>query len=92
MGITAPQIDLANCDLEPIHVPGSIQPYGMILVAEQDGHIVRHVAGAIEQRLGISDWEGRTLKALIGEPAVNIAALVQPGSVARLMGQLRTVK
>jgi two-component system, chemotaxis family, sensor kinase Cph1 len=88
---TAAPIDLTICDHEPIHVPGSIQPHGIMLVAEQKGLIVRHVAGAIEQRLGITNWEGQTLNALIGELAGRIAALVQPGSVASFMGQLQAV-
>ncbi|MGN6725364.1 MAG: hypothetical protein ACTHLZ_05570, partial [Tepidisphaeraceae bacterium] len=25
-------IDLTNCDREPIHIPGSIQPHGALLV------------------------------------------------------------
>jgi chemotaxis family two-component system sensor kinase Cph1 len=91
MDKTVAPIDLTSCDHEPIHVPGSIQPHGMMLVAEQKGLIVRHVAGAIEQRLGITDWEGQTLNALIGELARKIAELVQTGSVAGFMGQLQTV-
>src|SRR3978361_1078693 len=72
MGMTAAPIDLTVCDREPIHVPGGIQPHGMMLIAEQDSFIVRHVAGAIEQRLDIADWEGQTLNALIGELAGKI--------------------
>jgi light-regulated signal transduction histidine kinase (bacteriophytochrome) len=33
-------IDLSECDREPIHVPGSIQPHGVLLVAE-NGHRAR---------------------------------------------------
>jgi light-regulated signal transduction histidine kinase (bacteriophytochrome) len=97
MGMTAATIDLTVCDREPIHVPGCIQPHGMMLIAEQDGFIVRHVAGAIEQRLGITDWEGQTLNALIGELAGKIAALGQPVSFGQptgtggFMSQLQTV-
>ncbi|RUO98465.1 MAG: GAF domain-containing protein [Hyphomicrobium sp.] len=28
-------IDLSNCDREPIHIPGSIQPHGCLLVADR---------------------------------------------------------
>ena len=31
VSLTAP-IDLSNCDREPIHIPGAIQPYGALLV------------------------------------------------------------
>ena len=27
----ARQVDLTNCDVEPIHIPGSIQPHGALL-------------------------------------------------------------
>ncbi|WEJ32606.1 histidine kinase dimerization/phosphoacceptor domain -containing protein [Devosia sp. SD17-2] len=34
-------LDLTSCDLEPIHIPGSIQPYGIMLVADAaSGRIV----------------------------------------------------
>jgi len=33
--------DLSNCDREPIHIPGSIQPNGMLLVANDD-NILTH--------------------------------------------------
>ena len=32
--------NLTNCDLEPIHVPGSIQPHGAMIVADADGLII----------------------------------------------------
>jgi light-regulated signal transduction histidine kinase (bacteriophytochrome) len=31
-----PQVDLTNCDREPIHVPGSIQPFGFLLALLSD--------------------------------------------------------
>ncbi|AMN38980.1 HWE histidine kinase domain-containing protein [Rhodoplanes sp. Z2-YC6860] len=31
-----PQVDLTNCDREPIHVPGSIQPFGFLLTVLSD--------------------------------------------------------
>ncbi len=91
MAMTVTPIDLTICDREPIHVPGCIQPHGMMLVAEQRGLIARHVGGAVERRLGIADWEGKPLNALIGELAATVAMLIQPGSVAGFMGQLQTV-
>lgn len=34
--IEPPQVDLSSCDLEPIRVPGSIQPHGRLLVLEPE--------------------------------------------------------
>jgi light-regulated signal transduction histidine kinase (bacteriophytochrome)/CheY-like chemotaxis protein len=31
-----PQVDLTNCDREPIHVPGSVQPFGFLLALLSD--------------------------------------------------------
>jgi chemotaxis family two-component system sensor kinase Cph1 len=91
MGLTAASLDLTDCDREPIHIPGSIQPHGMMLVAERDGLIVRHVAGAVEQRLGVSGWEGQGLNALIGEAlGARVVALLRPGAAAGYVGRLRT--
>jgi light-regulated signal transduction histidine kinase (bacteriophytochrome) len=30
------EVDLSNCDLEPIRVPGSIQPHGRMLVLQPE--------------------------------------------------------
>ncbi len=30
------KVDLTNCDREPIHIPGSIQPHGAMLVCDRD--------------------------------------------------------
>ncbi len=38
-----PQYDLSNCAVEPIHVPGSIQPHG-VLVALSEPELTIQVA------------------------------------------------
>lgn len=30
-----PPVDLTNCDKEPIHIPGSIQPHGILFVLQE---------------------------------------------------------
>lgn len=35
------QLDLMNCDREPIHIPGSIQPHGVLLGLDQQSRLVR---------------------------------------------------
>jgi heme oxygenase len=44
--------ELTGCDREPIHIPGSIQPHGVMLAVERAGLIVRYVAGDVEKMLG----------------------------------------
>jgi two-component system, chemotaxis family, sensor kinase Cph1 len=83
--------DLLSCDQEAIQFPGSIQPHGMMLVAEQDGSAIGHAAGDIEQRLGVPRWEGFSLASVLGEAlASEVIALTRPDHVEGFMGQLRT--
>jgi light-regulated signal transduction histidine kinase (bacteriophytochrome)/CheY-like chemotaxis protein len=37
--------DLGNCDLEPIHLPGSVQPHGLLLVLHPESLAVLQAAG-----------------------------------------------
>ena len=68
----ADPLDLTACDREPIHIPGSIQPHGLLLVA--DAATYRVVAGAGDLEAALSpDWLGRGLDDLLGQ---DIAALV----------------
>ncbi|HEY9847381.1 MAG TPA: hypothetical protein V6D03_14450, partial [Candidatus Caenarcaniphilales bacterium] len=34
-GLTTQPVDLTNCDREPIHIPGAIQPHGLLLVIKE---------------------------------------------------------
>jgi chemotaxis family two-component system sensor kinase Cph1 len=62
----AAQPDLTLCDVEPIHVPGSIQPHGLLLIADARTLIVTAGAGDIEARLD-PDWLGKALDDLLGQ-------------------------
>jgi len=37
-------VDLTDCDREPIHVPGTIQPYGVLLVLTEPEEVLPTVA------------------------------------------------
>ena len=37
-------VDLTNCDREPIHIPGSIQPHGVLLVMTEPELVVIQVS------------------------------------------------
>jgi light-regulated signal transduction histidine kinase (bacteriophytochrome) len=78
-------LDLTACDREPIHIPGSIQPHGLLLVADPLSLTVVAGAGDIETALA-PDWLGRTLVDLLGLPiAARLSAL--PASAAIVLGQ-----
>jgi len=53
---------LENCDREPIHIPGSIQPHGALLAFDRLGRLSHASANAAEV-LGITLEFGRTLRA-----------------------------
>ncbi|NGZ83589.1 GAF domain-containing protein [Duganella sp. SAP-35] len=45
-GAAAPAVTLENCAREPIHIPGSIQSHGAILVLDSAGTLLSHSANA----------------------------------------------
>ncbi len=46
-------IDLTNCDREPIHIPGAIQPHGAVLVLGEPDLTILQVSANVGERLGI---------------------------------------
>jgi chemotaxis family two-component system sensor kinase Cph1 len=83
-------VDLTGCDKEPIHIPGSIQPYGLILVIEGDAMIVRHVAGDVEGRLGVQTWQDQPLGDVIGQDLAKSTASLLATTGRGLIGPLDT--
>ena len=45
-------VDLDNCAREPIHVPGSIQPRGVLLAVTEPDLVVRHTSENVAEVLG----------------------------------------
>ena len=72
-------VDLTKCDREPIHIPGSIQPHGLMLVADRGTGIVTHAAGDPFLWIGRSDWLGKPIGELIGIEPATAAQLFQSG-------------
>jgi light-regulated signal transduction histidine kinase (bacteriophytochrome) len=77
------KIDISGCDREPIHIPGSIQPHGIMLVAEKTTLIVRHGAGDVERVFQIEQWADRALADFLGEEVARKAALVSATAAKR---------
>jgi light-regulated signal transduction histidine kinase (bacteriophytochrome) len=84
----AAEIDLTVCDREPIHIPGSIQPHGILLVADPETLTVTHAAGEPETLLGRADWLGQTLAALLGARAAEEAERVVAQKTRGFLGYL----
>ena len=65
-------VDLSNCDREPIHVPGSIQPHGCLLACDDEGVVVeRHSANAAAMLRVDHPLVGSTLDAVLGPEAAH---------------------
>ena len=67
--LQATTVDLTNCDREPIHIPGSIQPHGCVLVCDVNLSVVRrHSVNAAEMLgLSVSSLNGEKFANLFGE-------------------------
>jgi chemotaxis family two-component system sensor kinase Cph1 len=61
-------IDLDNCAREPIHIPGSIQPRGVLAVIREPEFVIRQVSENVADLLGrpVDAVLGAHLSALIG--------------------------
>ena len=70
--------DLTDCDREPIHIPGAIQPHGLLLVADRQGRVVAG-AGELEARLR-EHWLDADVSALIGQDVLPLAAALDDGN------------
>lgn len=75
-------VDLDNCAREPIHIPGSVQPRGVLAVVRESDFEVRQVSANAAELLGraVDDVVGRHLSSLIG---TDQAARVERAASAR---------
>lgn len=86
-------VDLSNCDREPIHIPGSIQPHGAMLVCNHTGdrllHASRNTAeitgyrGDLIHGTAISDILGRQTAHELRNAAARAA---RPGAAGVVLG------
>lgn len=74
----AETLNLTACDREPIHVPGAVQPHGLLLVADASSLEVVAGAGAIEPLFG-ENWLGAHLGTLLAQDVVLLAEAVPAG-------------
>ncbi|WP_340023770.1 diguanylate cyclase [Paenibacillus sp. FSL K6-1096] len=70
-------VDLTNCEKEPIHIPGLIQPHGVLLAVTQDqDNLIVQASWNTDVLLGTA------ADALLGTP---MADLIGPGQLAMLL-------
>ncbi|GAA1125814.1 SpoIIE family protein phosphatase [Nocardioides aquiterrae] len=74
------EVDLTTCDREPIHIPGAIQPHGVLVAVDRE-HRVRMISANSASLLRVepADAIGRTLSDLAG------------GTVARAVAEREAV-
>jgi two-component system, chemotaxis family, sensor kinase Cph1 len=51
--VASEPIDLSNCDREPIHIPGLIQPHGLLLTLGEPKLEILQISENVEHFLGI---------------------------------------
>lgn len=85
-------VDLSNCDREPIHIPGSIQPLGCLIACDVSGAVItRHSANAGEMFQTSAEINGSRLDEVIGGEAAHtlrnaLATSDDPSRAALRMG------
>ncbi|MFC4593861.1 HWE histidine kinase domain-containing protein [Sphingobium tyrosinilyticum] len=88
--VTAFAVDISNCDREPIHVPGTIQPFGFLVALTADW-LVSRVSANSSAFIGLSPQEmlGQPISELFRGEAIHslrnrITLLRGPDAVERI--------
>ncbi len=71
---SVPEVTLINCDQEPVHTPGSIQPHGILLVLDEDNFTIQQVSANVNAVLGHEPESlfGQPLESLLQEDYVQL--------------------
>ena len=75
-------VDLTNCDQEPIHILGAVQPYGFLLAISNDW-IIRQVS------VNCPEFIGKTLDELIGAA---LTSIFQPEAVHAIRNRMALLR
>jgi len=64
-------VDLTTCDREPIHIPGAIQPHGVLLVLTEPALMVAQVSDNVGEHfpLGVAEVLAQPVSVLLDDPA-----------------------
>ncbi len=68
-----------NCDKEPVHIPGGIQPHGVLLVLRATDLVIVQISA------NCFDWLGTTREALLGVPIVELVGVANAEGVRALV-------
>ena len=65
-------VDLSNCDREPIHIPGSVQPHGCLIACDAGAAVVLQHSANTCAMLGVpEDLNGQRLEDVLGGEAAH---------------------
>ncbi|WP_414542792.1 ATP-binding protein [Nostoc sp. CCY0012] len=73
--ITIPfQVDLSNCNREPIHIPGSIQPHGVLLALQEADLTILQISNNTGELFGLNpeDLLNKNLSCLLEADQINL--------------------
>lgn len=77
-------VNLTNCESEPIHIPGSIQPHGFLLAVRNENQIVDFCSANSAEYINLTPQSllGKSLTEIFGkEQADNFVDYVQGGQI-----------
>lgn len=80
---TIPAPDLSSCDREPIHIPGRIQPYGVLFALQEPDLTICQLSANCADHVGLSPQQ------LLHQP---ISVLFEPATCPVLTKALREAK
>ncbi|QIX60815.1 GAF domain-containing protein [Hymenobacter sp. BT18] len=84
------QITLTNCDREPIHIPGSVQPFGFLLCLDEETHQIVHASANTGSMVGLAPDQllGGMLDRLLGPEHLAQVEALWPAlvEIPKLMG------
>lgn len=82
-------LDLDACAREPIHIPGAIQPHGVMLVIDRSTQEISQAAGDVAGLLGADAWIGASLGAVLGDRSADrVAQVTASGAASVYAGRL----
>lgn len=91
----SPMVTLENCEREPIHIPGCVQPHGFLLVIDLVSQTVIQASSNSVEFLGrsLDQVLGRTLSEILGPEQGQLLQAVgrQAREIAALSAKLRHV-
>jgi len=79
------RVDITNCDREPIHIPGTIQPHGVLLALSEPGLKIVQASANTGEMFGVTPGNllGQPLDVLMGpEQAARLADIVARNAFA----------